>query len=267
MKLSVVAAVLGGALALTGCASTVAGSSANSSISSGSDSSGTSAPVASPTATPDGTLVVNAAGAILPDSARTPGATNPAVTQADIRSTICVSGWTATIRPNSSATTALKIQQLATGYAYNGDQNTADYEEDHLISLELGGAPDDARNLWPEPYQATDGARTKDLIENKLHVLVCAGTLTLAVAQEDIATDWWSAYETYVAGVTTSAPPAAGQTPAAAPVQAAPPPTSTTKAVTPGAFCSPAGATGVSAKGVAYTCKTSATDTRNRWRQ
>lgn len=37
--------------------------------------------------------------------------------------------------------------------------------------------------------------------------------------------------------------------------------------VYPGAFCSPAGATGYSSKGVLYTCKTSATDTRNRWRQ
>ena len=37
--------------------------------------------------------------------------------------------------------------------------------------------------------------------------------------------------------------------------------------VSPGAFCSPAGATGKSANGTAYTCKTSATDTRNRWRQ
>ena len=26
-------------------------------------------------------------------------------------------------------------------------------EEDHLISLEVGGNPFDARNLWPEPYK------------------------------------------------------------------------------------------------------------------
>jgi hypothetical protein len=38
------------------------------------------------------------------------------------------------------------------------------------------------------------------------------------------------------------------------------------KVVTPGAFCAPAGAIGKSASGVEYTCKTSATDTRNRWR-
>jgi len=37
--------------------------------------------------------------------------------------------------------------------------------------------------------------------------------------------------------------------------------------VTPGAFCSPAGATGKSKSGVSYTCKTSPTDRRNRWRQ
>jgi hypothetical protein len=37
--------------------------------------------------------------------------------------------------------------------------------------------------------------------------------------------------------------------------------------VTPGAFCSPAGATGKSSSGVTYTCKTSSTDSRNRWRQ
>jgi hypothetical protein len=43
--------------------------------------------------------------------------------------------------------------------------------------------------------------------------------------------------------------------------------TSSSLIVTPGAFCSPAGATGKSTSGVSYTCKTSPTDTRNRWRQ
>jgi hypothetical protein len=37
--------------------------------------------------------------------------------------------------------------------------------------------------------------------------------------------------------------------------------------VTPGSFCTPAGAIGKSTSGVLYTCKTSPTDTRNRWRQ
>ena len=34
---------------------------------------------------------------------------------------------------------------------YGETGSTSDYQEDHFISLELGGAPRDARNLWPEP--------------------------------------------------------------------------------------------------------------------
>ena len=51
-------------------------------------------------------------------------------------------------------------------------------------------------------------------------------------------------------------------------VTATPTPTPTVVAnVSRGAFCTPAGTVGKSASGVLYTCKTSATDTRNRWRQ
>jgi hypothetical protein len=145
-----------------------------------------------------GGITVNAAGAVLPNQARTPGALNPLVTQANIATTICVSGWTATIRPPSSFTTALKVQQLASGYTYNGDRATKDYEEDHLISLEIGGAPNDPANLWPEPYNSPEGARVKDVVESKLHALVCSHSITLATAQRAIASNWWTAYQTYV---------------------------------------------------------------------
>jgi hypothetical protein len=145
-----------------------------------------------------GGIRTNSAGAILPNPRRTPGAINPAVTQSSIGRTICVTGWTATIRPPSSYTTALKQHQLATGYAYRGDTNTSSYEEDHLISLELGGSPTAEGNLWPEPYTAIDGARTKDTIENKLHRLVCARAISLATAQHAIAGNWYTAYLTYL---------------------------------------------------------------------
>jgi hypothetical protein len=151
--------------------------------------------------------VINSAGAILPNSSRTPGAINPSVTQANIASTICTSGWTSTIRPPSSYTTSLKEQQLATGYAFHGDTNTGDYEEDHLIPLELGGSPASALNLWPEPYHASAGAITKDRIENKLNALVCDGALSLTVAQHAIATNWFIAYQTYLGAPTTTAAP------------------------------------------------------------
>src|SRR5690242_16096646 len=102
----------------------------------------------------------------LPDPVCTPGALNPSVTQSTIGSTICVSGWTATVRPSSSYTTALKITQIAE-YGYS-DTSTADYEEDHFIPLELGGAPKAATNLWPEPRYGSETATNKDTVENKL---------------------------------------------------------------------------------------------------
>jgi hypothetical protein len=80
----------------------------------------------------------------------TPGARYSKVTQATISKTICVKGWTATIRPPSSYTSALKKEQLAL-WQY-ADQSPSHYEEDHLISLELGGAPRSQRNLWPQPW-------------------------------------------------------------------------------------------------------------------
>lgn len=125
---------------------------------------------------------------VLPDPFCTPGAVNPAVTQANIQQTICVQGYTSIIRPPVSYTNPLKIQQIAAyGYA---DTNIHDYEEDHLISLELGGAPADPKNLWPEPGASPNA---KDSIENLCHKKVCNGEITLALAQQQIASNWQTA--------------------------------------------------------------------------
>jgi hypothetical protein len=118
------------------------------------------------------------ANAILADPTRTPGVLNPNVTQANIRSTICRHGWTETIRPPTSYTNALKRKQMR---QYGETGSLGDYQEDHLISLELGGSPTDPRNLWPEPYPR---ASDVDKIENELNSEVCSGELTLAEAQQ-----------------------------------------------------------------------------------
>jgi hypothetical protein len=120
----------------------------------------------------------HAANAILADPVRTPGVLNPDVTQANIRSTICRHGWTDTIRPPTSYTNALKAKQMR---QYGETGSISDYQEDHLISLELGGNPTDPRNLWPEPYPR---AAEVDKIENELNAQVCSGELTLAEAQQ-----------------------------------------------------------------------------------
>jgi hypothetical protein len=118
------------------------------------------------------------APAVVADPVRTPGVLNPDVTQATIRTTICVRGWTRSIRPPTEYTNALKLRQMRT-YRETGPPSA--FQEDHLISLELGGHPTDPRNLWPEPYPR---AAHVDTIENDLNAQVCSGSLTLAQAQE-----------------------------------------------------------------------------------
>ncbi len=99
----------------------------------------------------------------------TPGVLNAAVTQASIASTVC--------SPPTSYTNDLKRRQLRQ-YRLRGPPSA--YQEDHLISLELGGDPVDPRNLWPEPYPR---AAAVDRIENDLNHRVCTGSLSLADAQ------------------------------------------------------------------------------------
>ena len=108
---------------------------------------------------------------------RTPGVLNRDVRQETIAETICVSGWTRTIRPPTSYTSELKVEQMKE-YGLGG--SPSDYQEDHLISLELGGHPTDRRNLWPEPRPH---AEEVDRIENQLNAQVCSGEITLAEGQ------------------------------------------------------------------------------------
>ncbi len=128
----------------------------------------------------------------LPDPIQTPGLTNPDVTPDNIKKTICVTGYTSTIRPPAYYTTSLKKRQLK--QAKYMDKQPADYEEDHLISLELGGHPRDPKNLWPQSYSGTWNARVKDQLENTLKKLVCSGQLDLREAQTMISSDWITAY-------------------------------------------------------------------------
>ena len=111
------------------------------------------------------------------DIARTPGVLNPDVTQANIAATICTHGWTKTIRPPTDYTNELKLRQMR---EYGVGGSPTQYQEDHLISLELGGHPTDPRNLWPEPYPR---ASDVDSTENELNSKVCSGQMSLSDAQ------------------------------------------------------------------------------------
>lgn len=128
-----------------------------------------------------------------------PGSLNPNIFQANISENICNKKWsTKSIRPPTSYTNKLKMEQIDQfGLT---DKNMGDYEEDHIISLEIGGNPTDPQNLYPEPYTLIIngenlGAHQKDKVENALHREVCNGTLTLKEAQTIISTDWVAYYE------------------------------------------------------------------------
>jgi hypothetical protein len=158
----------------------------------------------------------------LPDRSCTPGAIDPAVTQANIGSTICRSGYTTTVRPPESQTEKFKWDVAEPAYG----QHNMPGELDHEVPLELGGA-NDARNLWveagsiPNPKDAVEGALSsprsrstsksagqygadasvtniKDVLERRLNLLVCRGKVSLADAQTTIARNWITAYERWV---------------------------------------------------------------------
>lgn len=141
-------------------------------------------PLAGITSTPSNCHIVNGA---LPDPKCTPGAANPSVTQDNIKDTICVPGFSKTVRPTVSYTTPLKIKLMR---AYGFTDSRSNYELDHLISLEIGGNPTDVRNLWPEPGYGQYNFHIKDRFENYLHNAVCSGSMSLLEAQKEIATDW-----------------------------------------------------------------------------
>lgn len=139
-------------------------------------------------------LVSLSAGASdLPDPSRTPGAINLEVNQENIHTTICVKGYTKTIRPPAHFTNKLKKRQIREyGYA---DTNPKHYEEDHLIALSIGGAPRDPLNLWPAPRLSEWNAGKKDQLEFLIYKKVCAEEMTLEEAQNAMRTNWIEAWK------------------------------------------------------------------------
>lgn len=124
----------------------------------------------------------------MPDPSCTPGAIDPAVTQKNLMTTICLAGYTAGVRPPESETTRFKYSEAYPAYGLArvpGEQS----ELDHLVPLELGGA-NDASNLWPELGTVPNA---KDQVEDNLRISVCEGKVTLKAAQEAIASDWTTA--------------------------------------------------------------------------
>lgn len=142
------------------------------------------------------------------DPSITPGKADPAVTQRNIKSTICVSGYTKDKRKHQ--TSKIKKDVLARYDIPWSDRSN--YEDDHFLALTDGGCDccdkkgkandtDCSGNRWPQMYCDQDtagitcfGAREKDVVEANLNRRVCKGKITLHQAQNILRTDWFAEY-------------------------------------------------------------------------
>lgn len=133
-------------------------------------------------------LLMLSATLMLPSQANAAGAIALQVTQKNISSTICVSGYTKTVRPSVNYTNRIKKSMLSTA----GIEAAASsrFELDHIIPLALGGHPSALANFQLQPWEGGSGARRKDVLEVKLQCLVCEGKISLEEAQREIAGDW-----------------------------------------------------------------------------
>jgi hypothetical protein len=73
------------------------------------------------------------------------------------------------------------------------------YNVDHLIPVSLGGT-NSIKNLWPQPLTGEWSYLKKNKLEQRLYKLVCRGELAPEMAQEEISTDWVSAYKKHLGG-------------------------------------------------------------------
>jgi hypothetical protein len=122
-------------------------------------------------------------------------ALNPDVRPDTINETICVVGYTKTVRPSTLYTNAIKKRQMLTlGIAW---ENAKDYQLDHTIALSLGGHPRALSNLKTLPLRGADGAHRKDALSKRLQCLVCTGRVELAQAQADMYGDWQASIDKY----------------------------------------------------------------------
>lgn len=129
-------------------------------------------------------LGLNLAPPLMPNPTLTPGVVDPAVTQANIATTICRDGYTESVRNVSAATKRAVMKE------YGVTRKSGPLEIDHRVPLETGGS-NALANLWPETrarvrYSAWD----KDVLEGEARRRVCAGSLSLHDAQAIFLGDW-----------------------------------------------------------------------------
>ena len=111
------------------------------------------------------------------------------VTQSTIQQTICVKGYSSTVRPSTRFTNPIKFRLMRDAAIPESDKS--DWALDHRVPIALGGHPRKLDNL--QLLTTHDNGR-KSRIEAKLLCYVCVGQMTLNQAQREVWEDWGLAY-------------------------------------------------------------------------
>jgi hypothetical protein len=116
-----------------------------------------------------------------------PAPSTPGAIVSSDPATVCVPGYSRTVRPPYDY--AWRRFRVSVFRAYGiPHEQWSRFTLDHDVPLSLGGAPEDLRNVWPEPKAE---AKRKDEVEDALLAAACyRHTLTLAAAQAAIARNW-----------------------------------------------------------------------------
>ena len=70
-----------------------------------------------------------------------------------------------------------------------GPQESKHYGLDFLIPIQLGGANTMA-NIWPMPLNRGLSFHQKEVLNIRMHIVVCHGEMAIAQAQQAFSTDW-----------------------------------------------------------------------------
>ena len=144
--------------------------------------------------TTSGLLRADEQGVVRPDRILTPGSVDPGATTAQL----CTPTYLGTVALSSDADRQETFLRYGLPYPTAQDR----FRLDHAVPVEIGG-DSSAANLWPMPVSA-DVADRKNALAVRLHDLVCAGTVPLGTAQQDVATDWYAAWRRYVVEMSPS---------------------------------------------------------------
>ena len=144
--------------------------------------------------TTSGLLRADEQGVVRPDRILTPGSVDPGATTAQL----CTPTYLGTVALSSDVDRQETFLRYGLPYPTAQDR----FRLDHAVPVEIGG-DNSAANLWPMPVSA-DVADRKNALAVRLHDLVCAGTVPLGTAQQDVATDWYAAWRRYVVEISPS---------------------------------------------------------------